>query len=204
VSQDHGERVEVKSAAELRRWLELNHSRTDSVWLVTYKKSGARPEWHVAYRDIVRQVLCFGWIDSLPRKLDGDRTMLRLSPRQPRSAWSEVNKRHVAELIASGEMTPPGSAAIERAKANGAWDALDAVSRLTEPDELVAALDERPEARRYWDRFPPSSRRAILEWIAAAKRPDTRARRIAQTVAKAAVNLKANFPKGRDRGPRSA
>ena len=96
---DH-ERVSVESVEELRRWLSANHERTESVWLVTWKKSSGRPT--VAYDDIVDQCLCFGWVDSAVRKLDTERSMLRLSPRSPKSNWSGTNKRRVARLEKAG------------------------------------------------------------------------------------------------------
>ena len=196
---EDGERVEVESAAALRRWLAANHARTDSVWAVTWKKGSGGP--HVAWDEIVDECLCFGWVDSLPRALDERRTMLRISPRDPRSAWSGANKRRVRRLEREGRMTGAGRRAVEAAKANGAWAFLDEVERLEVPEDLARALADAPDARRRFDRFPPSSRRGILEWIKSAKRPATRARRIAETAARAAENRKANFPAGRDAGP---
>jgi uncharacterized protein YdeI (YjbR/CyaY-like superfamily) len=151
---------------------------------------------------VVDEALCFGWIDSLPRRLDADRSMLLLSPRKPGSGWSKVNKDKVARLTADGRMAPAGLAKVEAAKADGSWARLDAVDALAEPDDLVAALDADPAARANFDAFPRSSRRGILEWIVNAKRPETRAARIATTVALASENRKANHPAGRDAGPR--
>jgi uncharacterized protein YdeI (YjbR/CyaY-like superfamily) len=95
---------------------------------VTWKKSAGKR--HVPYGDIVEEALCFGWIDSLPRKLDAERTMVRLSPRKPGSAWSAVNKKKIERLEAEGRMTKPGHDAIERAKADGSWTRLDAIATL--------------------------------------------------------------------------
>ena len=196
---DGADRVEVESARELRDWLAANGAVAGSIWLVTWKKDSGRG--HVAYGEVVDECLCAGWIDSLPRKLDAGRTMRRLSPRNPKSAWSGANKRRVARLERDGRMTEPGRRAVERARANGAWHFLDDVERLEIPDDLGAALDALPNARRRFERFPDSSKRGILEWIKTAKRPATRARRIEDTAAKAAANCKANFPAGRDAGP---
>lgn len=186
---DHA-RVEVASRTELRTWLAANHTQAESIWLVTWKKATA--DKHVPYAAIVEEALCFGWIDSLPRKLDDERTMLRLSPRKAGSAWSQVNKYKVAALIAAGLMTPAGLAKIQQAKADGSWDTLNEVETLTVPADLAAALAGNADARRYFDAFPRSAKRGILEWIASARQPETRQRRVADTVAKAAENIRAN------------
>ncbi|MHC1558111.1 YdeI/OmpD-associated family protein [Actinomycetospora sp. C-140] len=126
--------------------------------------------------------------------------MLLLAPRKATSAWSRVNKQRVERLTAAGLMTPAGQAAIEAARATGRWAALDAVEDLTEPDDLRSALDAVPRARAAWDAFPRSVKRAILEWIAAAKKPPTRAARIAETVGEAAEGRRAHQwrqPRGR-------
>lgn len=183
--------LEITSAAELRDWLEEHHANEPGVWLVTWKKS-ADPARHVTYEEVVREVLCFGWIDSQARPLDDQRSQLMLTPRKPRSGWSRPNKVRVAELTAAGLMRPAGLAVVEAAKASGTWTALDDVENLIEPDELRRALDADAEARRQWDAFPRSARRGILEWIGQAKRPATRAARITETVALAAQGLRAN------------
>lgn len=194
-------RVEVRSIDELDAWLAANGAASGSVWIVTYKK-GRGP--FVAYADMVDTLLAHGWIDSLPRTLDADRTMHLASPRKAGSAWSAINKAKIARLAAEGLMRPNGLAVVNRAKADGSWAALDGVETLVPPADLAAALVANPEAERHFARFPPSSRRGILEWIAAAKTATTRGKRIAETVAKAAENRKANHPAGRDAGPRSS
>jgi uncharacterized protein YdeI (YjbR/CyaY-like superfamily) len=197
---DTSAQVEVTSVEALSAWLAANHGRAEGVWLVTWKKRPGAP--HVPYSDVVDALLCWGWIDSQPRKLDDDRTMLRIAPRRRGSGWSAVNKDKVARLTAAGRMAGPGLAAVAAAAADGSWALLDAADTLEVPADLAAALDARPGARAYWDRFPPSSRRGILEWITTAVKPETRAARVADTAAKAAENRKANFPAGRDAGPR--
>ncbi|MBL7944454.1 MAG: hypothetical protein JNN32_00210, partial [Flavobacteriales bacterium] len=111
------EQVEVTSRAQWRAWLKKHHTRTTGIWLVTYKKHVTGK--YLSFPDLVQEALCFGWIDSLPRKLDADRTMHYLSPRKPKSMWSAVNKRHVEELVAKGLMTAAGLRKIEAAKADG-------------------------------------------------------------------------------------
>lgn len=186
------QRVEVISRAQWRNWLQENHTQPDSIWLLTYKK--LRPEYYLSYAEIVEEALCFGWIDSLPGKLDAERTMLLLSPRRKGSPWSALNKKRVADLIAKGLMRQPGLAKIERAKADGSWTLLDAIEKLQMPPDLYAALQANPAASRHWDQFPPSAKKGLLQYLASAKRPETRAKRIAEIVAKAAINVKAQFP----------
>jgi len=192
--------VEITSRAVWRHWLSRHHTRSSSIWLVIWKK-GRGP--HVPYGDIVEEALCFGWIDSRPAKLDDDRSMLLLSPRKPGSAWSKLNKERVERLTAAGFMAAAGLRAVDDAKIRGTWTKLDSVETLSVPPDLEDAFAKAPAAREFFDNFPPSSRRGILEWIGQAKRSDTRAARIAETVRLAALNIKANFPKGRNAGPKS-
>lgn len=183
-------RVEVTSLAELEAWLAANHATAGTIWLVTHKKSeGAR---HVPYADVVDAALAHGWIDSLPRKLDERRSMLRLSPRKPGSAWSAVNKAKVERLAAAGRLHPAGLAAIERAKADGSWSALDGVETLAPPDDLVAAFALHAGSAAAFEAFPKSVKRGILEWIAQAKTAATRGRRVEETARLAAEGRRAN------------
>ncbi len=164
--------------------------QAQSVWLVTWKKaSGDR---HVPYGDIVDEALCFGWIDSLPRKLDAARSMLLLSPRKRGSAWSAVNKARLERLAAAGLIHPAGQAAIDAARADGSWSRLDAVDALVVPPDLEDAFAARPGAAENFGRFPPSARRGILEWIVQARRPETRHRRVTETADLAQRNIRAN------------
>ena len=193
-------RLVAASAAELDAWLDANGGQSGSVWLVTWKKGDPR---HIPRDRLLATLIAHGWIDSLPRKLDAARTMLLISPRRRGSNWSRVNRDIADRLAAENALRPAGRAAIDAAKADGSWEALDAVDALAEPDDLKRALDAAPQARAFWDRFPPSSRRAILEWIAGARTAPTREGRIGLTVERARENRKANFPAGRDRGPAS-
>jgi uncharacterized protein YdeI (YjbR/CyaY-like superfamily) len=195
MAHDDLARVEVASRAELHDWLAAHHGQSQSIWLVTWKAH--QPERHVSYDDVVDEAIAFGWIDSLPRALDADRTMRRLSPRKPGSAWSAVNKARVARLIADGRMSPAGIQVVETAKADGSWERLDRVEEGVLPLDLLAALDAAPPARAHFEAFPRSTRRAILEWINAAKSPATRLRRVAETATQAQKNRRANQPRQR-------
>jgi len=173
------EQVEVKSLAELRTWLAANHAREEGVWLVRYKKD--TPDRFVDRLDVLDELLCWGWVDGLARKLDESRTMQLVTPRR-QQAWAQSYKQRVELLEAEGRMKAPGRAAIERSKALGLWDAYAPVDALAVPDDLRAALAARPFAERFFDGAAPSYRRNVLRWITAAKKPETRAKRITTTV----------------------
>ena len=185
--------VHCQTRAEWRAWLAEHHATTSGVWLVTFKKASGQPA--PTYDDIVEEALCFGWVDSRPGKLDAARTMLYFSPRKPKSGWAKPNKIRVEKLIAAGLMTPAGLAAIDAAKKNGAWTLLDEVEAMTMPPDLAKALKTNPTAKKHFDAFPPSVRKAIFQWVILAKRPETRARRVAETVAQAVKNVRANQPR---------
>jgi uncharacterized protein YdeI (YjbR/CyaY-like superfamily) len=169
-----------------REWLIANHASSGGVHLVSWREGSGRTS--VPYADAVEEALCVGWVDSVAGKLDEQRGLQWFSPRRSRSGWARSNKERVERLIAAGQMLPAGLAAIEEAKRNGTWTMLDDVENLVVPHDLAAALDATPGAHAYWDAFSRSPKRAILEWIAQAKRPETRAKRIAETVENAARN----------------
>jgi len=189
-----------KTRAAWRRWLAANHDTAPGVWLVSYRRSTGKPA--VPYEDIVEEALCFGWIDSRVVTLDEERSATMMTPRKPRSGWAASNKQRVARLIRDGLMTPAGLAKVEAARRDGSWSSLDRSESLTVPDDLAAAFRPRPKARAFFDAFSPASRKAIIWWVESAKRPETRARRIAETVRLAAQNLKAGFPAGQNAGPK--
>ena len=168
-----------------RAWLEANHAIAGGAWLVTWRPSSGRAG--LAYEAAVEEALCFGWVDSTGGRVDDERGRLYFAPRKPRSAWAATNKARVERLSREGRMAPAGLAAIERAKANGSWEILDAVERLEVPGDLAAALDALPPAAANFAAFPPSARKQMLGWVAVARRPDTRASRIAR-IAEAAVD----------------
>ena len=184
------ENLPIRSRQELRDWLSENHSGSPGVWVVTFKKRSDQP--YVPYDVVVEEALCFGWIDSRGRAVDEERSALLLTPRKPTSRWSRPNKERIERLIAHGQMTPVGIRVVEAAKDSGTWTALDEVEALIEPSDLRAALDADPQARLHWTDFPRSAKRALLEWISLAKKPETRSRRIAETVTEAAANRRAN------------
>lgn len=168
--------VEIKSRRDLRDWLSDHHASSTSVWLVTWKK---HTEHYVSIGEVIEELLCWGWVDSQTRGVDDDRSSILIAPRNPKSAWSAVNKAKVDEARAAGRMMPSGEAAIRVAQENGMWSFLDDVERLERPPDLQAALGEL-EAE--WDAYPRSVKRGTLEWLKTAKRPETREKRIADII----------------------
>lgn len=176
----------VRSRADLRAWLEEHNGDRGPVWLASYKKH--HPDY-LAYEPQVEELLCWGWIDSVTRALDADRSMILIAPRNPKSAWSAINKAHVARAVASGAMTPVGLAKVHAAQANGMWTFLDDVDALEVPPDLAAALQAEGQ-RATWDAWPRSVRRGTLEWIKTAKTDKTRAARIGDVTTSAAQGLR--------------
>jgi uncharacterized protein YdeI (YjbR/CyaY-like superfamily) len=182
--------VRAKDRAAWRRWLERHHASSPSVWLVIHKKG--HPTGRLFYEDAVQEALCFGWIDSTANSLDEHNYKLWMAPRKPQSGWSAVNKRRIERLLAHGQVAPAGLAAIDAAKRDGSWAALDASHSLAVPRDLATAFKRYPDAARHFDAFPPSARRAILQWIDGAKRSETRARRTDETARLAQEDIRAN------------
>lgn len=184
------DRFQATSRSEWREWLSENHARSKGVWLVTFKKGSGGVR--LPYEEAVEEALCFGWIDSLPRRLDDERTMLYFAPRKKGSRWSALNKERAERMVAEGRMAPAGLDAVERSKSDGTWSALDGVEKLDIPEDLAAAFADHAGSLDHWNAFPKSVRRGILEWILAAKRPETRQKRIAETASLAAEGRRAN------------
>lgn len=180
----------AKSREDWRKWLRKNHSTEKSVWLIIYKKQSETPS--VYYPEAVDEALCFGWIDSKPNKRDEESYYQFFAKRNPKSNWSKVNKEKIAKLIEKALMHSAGLEMIEIAKENGTWTALDNVEQLIIPDDLQELFSKNKTAFENWENFPPSSKRGILEWILNAKKPETRLKRIEETVSLAEKNIRAN------------
>ncbi|WP_035985944.1 YdeI/OmpD-associated family protein [Leptolyngbya sp. KIOST-1] len=179
--------VEVSSVQQLRQWLEENHTQTDSIWLVTYKKHmGAK---YVSVQDILDEVLCFGWVDGIRRQLDEDRTMQMISPRQAQH-WAKSYKDRAEKLIQAGKMHSAGLEAIAASKRNGLWNLMDDVDALILPVDLVEAMESHPPAKEIFENSAPSYRRNVLRWIKLAKTTKTRTQRIEKAAIFAAQNKK--------------
>jgi uncharacterized protein YdeI (YjbR/CyaY-like superfamily) len=182
--------IQPKNRAAWRAWLAKNHGRAEGVWLITYKKTAGKPR--IDYEEAVEEALCFGWVDSKPGKVDEERSKLWFAPRKSKSGWSWPNKERIERLLKAKLMQPAGLAKIEAAKKDGSWVALDAVEDLVVDADLATALAAYPKAAQNFEAFPRSAKRGILEWIALAKRTETRAARIAETARLAQDNERAN------------
>jgi uncharacterized protein YdeI (YjbR/CyaY-like superfamily) len=187
----------ASSTDDWRAWLARNGQSAKEAWLVIPHSGSGTPG--PRYHEAIEQALCYGWIDSHQRKHDAGSCVLRFTPRNPRSTWSRVNRERAARMTEQGLMTEPGQALIDLARATGTWQTIpDALSSAI-PADLQELLDPNDAARRNFHNFPPSSKRLILEWIAKAKRPETRQRRVSETVSLAALNIRANHPGTRAR-----
>jgi len=181
------EKIEITSAEELRNWLSGNHMQEESIWLVTYKKSVV--DKYVSVSEVLDELLCFGWIDGIRRKLDEERTMQLISPRKAQH-WAKSYKDRVAKLEAEGRMMPPGIKSVEEGKRSGLWNFMDDVDALILPDDFIDVLKSIPEAYRNFNAFNDSSKRNMLRHIKLAKTEKTRAKRITKLAELAARNEK--------------
>lgn len=177
VKTENFQRVEVKSSQELRFWLEKHHSQTDSVWLVTYKKSS--PDKYLSTSEVLDELLCFGWIDGIRRKLDDTKTMQLISPRKVEH-WAKTYKDRAAKLIEEGKMQDAGFRSIALSKQAGLWDFMEDVDNLVVPEDLQNALKKYEGATEFFYAINDSSKRFVLRYIKLAKTEKTRVSRIEQ------------------------
>jgi uncharacterized protein YdeI (YjbR/CyaY-like superfamily) len=185
VKTENFEQLEVTSAVQLRDWLEIHHVQPESIWLVTFKKHTG--EKYVSIPEVLDEILCFGWIDGIRRKLDEDRTMQLIGPRRVQH-WAKSYKDRVARLMAEGRMHQAGLQVITEAKRSGLWNEMDDVDALEMPNDLLKALRANPPAMDHFERFPPSSKRFVLRWIKLAKTLETRVKRLETTAMLAVQN----------------
>jgi uncharacterized protein YdeI (YjbR/CyaY-like superfamily) len=175
---------------EWRSWLSKNYNTALGVWLVLHKKNSTKPT--VSYNDAVEEALCFGWIDSKPNKLDEEAYLLLFTPRKAKSVWSKPNKERIERLVQQGLMMEAGMRKIEAAKKDGSWEALKDIDEMRMPGDLKKALAVNKAARTNFEQFPPSAKKNIYLWIKTAKKLETRAKRVSDTVTLAAKNVRAN------------
>lgn len=179
------ETLSVKTRAAWRRWLDRKGKKESEIWLIFQKKdTGAR---RLRYEESVEDALCYGWIDSIIKRIDADQYARKFTPRKPDSRWSEVNKKRVAKMIESGQMTARGQALIDEAKDSGEWDQKRSkpdISAKDIPGELEQAFAEHPDAKENFLALAPTYRKHYIWWIGSAKREDTRKRRTAEAIQK--------------------
>jgi uncharacterized protein YdeI (YjbR/CyaY-like superfamily) len=174
--------VSFASSREWEEWLEEQHAVSLGVWVKIAKRDAGIESVH--YPEVLESALCFGWIDGRREALDERYFLQRFTPRQPRSKWSRINREKAELLIASGRMRPAGLTAVERAKADGRWEAAyESQKRIAVPDDLQRELDARPEAKAFFAQLSSQNRYAILYRFQDAKKPETRVRRLAKFVA---------------------
>ena len=176
------------SQQDWRQWLQENHGSKQAVWLVCYKKASNKPS--ISWSEAVDEALCFGWIDSVRKSIDHETFIQFFGKRKPNSGWSKINKAKVERLIAEGLMTQTGFNCIEIAKQNGSWTILDEAEELNIPEDLEQEFDNKSGSKDFFLSLSKSVRKSILLWLVLAKRPETRQKRIAEIVERAAQKQK--------------
>ena len=174
--------VHVSTRGQWRRWLAKNHQKEkDGIWLVFHKKATGRPS--LEYEESVEEALCFGWIDSIIKRIDGEKYCRKFTPRKKDSQWSSTNKKRVAKIINEGRMTEFGLAKVKAAKRSGIWK-LDPtpVIKLDLPRELSEAFVRNKQAKDFFEKLAPTYRKHFIGWIVTAKRPETRAKRLQESL----------------------
>jgi uncharacterized protein YdeI (YjbR/CyaY-like superfamily)/N-acetylglutamate synthase-like GNAT family acetyltransferase len=174
------EKLFIESLDDLRSWLDMNWSNKESIWLVYYKKSTGKADYTIS--DIIDVLLCYGWVDSLPKKYNEEKTQLRISPRNPKSNWSRVNKNKIKILTEKGLMHENGLKLIQIAKENGCWNALDEVEGLILPKDFKQELKSK-DLLKNWEDLSRSVKRGFLESLLSAKKTETREKRIQKFIA---------------------
>lgn len=170
------------TSGEFEDWLELEHARSDGLWLKIAKKGSGVES--VSYAEALEVALCFGWIDSQKRGFDERHFLQRFTPRRPRGRWSRINRDKAQQLIAAGRMRPAGLAEAEAAKADGRWEAAYAGQRTARvPDDLRRELDANPAARDSFAALDSANRYAIVYRLDDARKPETRERRLRKFIA---------------------
>jgi uncharacterized protein YdeI (YjbR/CyaY-like superfamily) len=180
----------VTDRDDWRAWLKKNHAREKEVWLIYYKRHTGKPR--IPYDDAVEEAICFGWIDSTVRRIDDERYAQKFTPRNEKSNWSELNKKRARKMVEAGRMTKAGLAKFEQAEKhkNKRPGSEPPKRTLVIPPDLKKALSAGKKALANFNNFAPSYRRLYIAWINAAKRPETREKRIKQTVKWSAENKK--------------
>jgi len=174
--------IAFQTPQELGEWLAGHHRDSDEIWVRIFKAGSGKPS--VTWADCVVEAIRFGWIDARKQPLDDESYLQRLTPRKPKSNWSEKNREHATRLIAEGRMTPAGLAHVEAAKADGRWDsAYSGSAAMAIPQDFLDALETRPSAKAFFASLDRRNLYSIYYRLQTAKRPETRAKRMAQILA---------------------
>jgi len=175
IKTENFKKTEVDSPKQLRKWLMKNHTQKDAVWLITFKKT--EKDKYVSRDEVLDELLCFGWIDGIRRKLDDKRTMQLIAPRRVQH-WAKSYKERAAKLIKADRMHQSGLDSIKAGKESGLWDFMDDVDNLIVPKDLEEALKKMDDAIDFFHNINDSSKRFVLRWIKLAKTNKTRENRI--------------------------
>ena len=192
----------ARSRAEWRRWLTRHAESAQKVWLILYHMHTQTPS--VRFQEAIEEAICFGWIDSKGKKRSPESFYLCFCARNPRSSWGRKTRERATRMIREGLMTERGQAAVDLAKRTGTWDAHIDAQNTVIPSDLQKELEKKRQALKNFERFAPSSKRIALEWISKARRPETRQRRILQTVELAGRNQIGGLPRGMRDAPSAA
>jgi len=171
---------EFPSSGDFRSWLAENHATATEVWVAIHKVATGNPS--ITWEDGVREALCWGWVDAV-KKGGKDIWYQRFTPRRPKSVWSERNRKHVEDLLEKGLMMPAGLAQVDKAKADGRWDAAYAGQKdMVIPQDFLAELAKDPKAQAMYDTLNRQNLFTIYYRVTSAKKPETRAKRIAKLI----------------------
>ena len=179
---DQHETVYVRNREEWRKWLEKNNGTAREIWQICYKKHTGKPS--VGYNDAVEEALCFGWIDSLIKKVDNEIYLRKFTPRNQRSSWSRANVERIKKMISEGRMTEKGLELYHYAREKGLLPGKSRIRKkvLFIPDYVHEALDKNPIARDHFQRLSPSNKRYYILWITDGKKEETRLRRLSEAI----------------------
>jgi uncharacterized protein YdeI (YjbR/CyaY-like superfamily) len=174
--------VYVKTRKEWRDWLDQHHDKSKGIWLVFYKRHTGKAT--LEYDEAVEEALCFGWIDSIIKKIDDEKYVRKLTPRKADSQWSDLNKKRIKKLKKQGLLTEAGMMKVRAAKASGLWNKPDRHQVSSNiPRELESELAKNKNAKSFFDQLAPSYQKRFIGWISAAKRQETKERRIREVIA---------------------
>ena len=173
--------IYLQTTKTWRKWLQKNHDKEKGIWLVYYKKHTGKAS--IPYNDAVEEALCFGWIDSIVKRIDDERYMQKFTPRNPKSNWSPSNKKRIEKLIGLGKMAEAGMHAVEIAKENGKWDEeTDIQKDFSFSDELLSLLNSNLKAFTKYSALSASHKKQYTQWVMSAKKPETQIRRMKEMI----------------------